>query len=161
MVSVPGLGRSHALWSSVPTCRNYWVHALQLLKPEHLEPVLRNKGSHSNLHLENVQQWRPTAVKIKFLKKKHADIYITSAIYSGCLVTQLCPAVCDPMDCGPPGSFVLSRISQAKILEWVDILFSRGSSWPRDWTCISFLGRWLLYAAGDINGVGSEKYLWF
>ena len=40
------------------------------------------------------------------------------------------------MDCKPPG-FSLQRISQARILEWVAISFSRGSSWPRDRTRIS------------------------
>ena len=39
------------------------------------------------------------------------------------------------MDCSLPGSFV-HGISQAKILEWVAISFSRGSSWPRDQTCV-------------------------
>ena len=37
---------------------------------------------------------------------------------------------------GPPGSSV-HGISQARVLEWVVIPFSRGSSWPRDWTRIS------------------------
>ena len=46
---------------------------------------------------------------------------------------QLCPTLCDPMDCGPPGSSV-HGIFQARILEWVAISFSRGSSHPRDRT---------------------------
>ena len=45
---------------------------------------------------------------------------------------------CDPMDCSPQGSSVLG-ISQAVILEWVSISFSRGSSQPRNQTCISYL----------------------
>ena len=40
------------------------------------------------------------------------------------------------MDCSPPGSS-LQGISQARILVWVAISFSRGSSWPRDSTQIS------------------------
>ena len=40
---------------------------------------------------------------------------------------------CCPMDCSPPGSSV-NGILQAKILEWVAIPFSRGPSWPRNWT---------------------------
>ena len=44
---------------------------------------------------------------------------------------QLCVTVCDPVDCSPPGSSV-HRILQAKILEWVAIHFSRGSSLPKD-----------------------------
>ena len=40
------------------------------------------------------------------------------------LVTQLCLALCNPMDCNPPGSSVRG-ILQARILEWVTIPFSR------------------------------------
>ena len=52
------------------------------------------------------------------------------------LVTQSCPTLCDPMDCSPPGSSV-HGILQARILEWVACPFSKGSSQPRDRTCIS------------------------
>ena len=44
-------------------------------------------------------------------------------------VAQLCPALCDPMDCSPPGSSI-HGILQARILEWVAISFPRGSSDP-------------------------------
>ena len=47
------------------------------------------------------------------------------------LVVQSCLAFCDPMECGLPGSSV-HGILQARILEWVAIPFSRGSSQPRD-----------------------------
>ena len=49
------------------------------------------------------------------------------------LVAWLCPTLCDPMDYNLPGSSV-HGIVQARILEWVAISFSRGSSWPKDWT---------------------------
>ena len=52
------------------------------------------------------------------------------------LVAQSCPTLCDPMDCSPPGSFV-HGIFQARMLEWVAIHFSRGSSWFRDQTQVS------------------------
>jgi len=42
-------------------------------------------------------------------------------------VTQSCLTLCDPMDCNPPGSSI-HGIFQARILEWVAISFSRGSS---------------------------------
>ena len=48
-----------------------------------------------------------------------------------CSVAQSCLALCDPMDCGPPGSSVQGT-PQARILEWVAISSSRGSSQPRD-----------------------------
>ena len=62
----------------------------------------------------------------------------------GCLVTKSCLTLCDPMDCSPPGSSV-HGISQARILEQVAISFSRGSSWPRDWTHVFCIGRQILY----------------
>ena len=55
-------------------------------------------------------------------------------MYSSSLVkvkaTQSCPTLCDPMD------FI---ILQARILEWIAILFSRGSSQPRDQTQVSHI----------------------
>ena len=53
-----------------------------------------------------------------------------------CLVVQLCLTLCDPVNCNPSGSSVRG-ILQARILDWVAISSSRGSSWPRDWTHIS------------------------
>ena len=47
------------------------------------------------------------------------------------LITQSRPALCNPMDCSPSGSSV-HEIFQTRILEWVAISFSRGSSQPRN-----------------------------
>ena len=54
------------------------------------------------------------------------------------ILTQLCPTLCDHMDCSPPGSCV-HGILQARILEWVAISYSRGSSGPSDWTRVSLI----------------------
>ena len=51
---------------------------------------------------------------------------------------QSCPTLCDPMDHSPPVSSV-HGILQARIQKWVVISSSRGSSWPGDWTCISYI----------------------
>ena len=57
------------------------------------------------------------------------------------LVPQSCPALCEPMACHLPG-FSVHGIVQVRMLEWVAILFSRGSSPPRDWMWVScFTGR--------------------
>ena len=61
-----------------------------------------------------------------------------------CLVPRLCPTLCDPKNCSPPGSYV-HWISQAEILEWVAIFSSRGSSQLRDQTHISCIGTRVLY----------------
>ena len=59
-----------------------------------------------------------------------------------CLVAESCTTHCDPMDCSQPGS-PPHGISQARILEWVNISFSRGSSPPREDPACN--GRWILY----------------
>ena len=51
-------------------------------------------------------------------------------------VAQSRPTLCDPVDCSIPG-FSIHGILQTKILEWVTISFSRGSSQPRDRTWVS------------------------
>ena len=60
-----------------------------------------------------------------------SDSYVFSLYLLCVLDAPLFPTLCDSMDCSPPGSSV-HRILQARILEWVAISFSRGSSWPRD-----------------------------
>ena len=61
-----------------------------------------------------------------------------------CMCAQSCSTLCDPMDCSLPGSSV-HGILQARILEWVVMHFSRGSSQPRDQTFHSCIGRRILY----------------
>ena len=59
------------------------------------------------------------------------------------LVAQSCPTLCDPMDCSLPG-FSVHGILLASILEWIP--FSRRSSQPRDWSCVSCTpGRFFLF----------------
>ena len=52
------------------------------------------------------------------------------------LVIQLGPTLCDPMDCSLPDSFVHGSL-QARILEWVAMPSSTGSSQPREQTRVS------------------------
>ena len=61
-----------------------------------------------------------------------------------CSIAKSCPTACDPMDCRLPSSSV-HRIFQARILEWVAISSSRGSSRARDRTLTSCTGRQILY----------------
>ena len=75
----------------------------------------------------------------------HQGIY--SHLWWSEKVTQSCPTLCDPVDCSPPDSSV-HGILQARILEWVAISFSRGSSQPRDPTWVSCIAvrRFILWA---------------
>ena len=72
------------------------------------------------------------------------------------LLLQLCPTVCDPMDCNPPGSSA-HGIRQVRILEWVAMLSSRGFSQSRDQTHVSlYLLNWQV---GSLPLVPAEKHL--
>ena len=78
---------------------------------------------------------------IKVVGKTHTHIYIPphTHIYvyiSESEVAQSCPTLCNPMGCSLPG-FSIHGIFQARVLEWVAIPFSRGSSWPRVQTQVS------------------------
>ena len=78
-------------------------------------------------------------------------------------VAQSCPTLCNPVDCSPPGSSI-HGILQARILEWVAISFSRGSSWPRDRTQVSRIaGRrfnlWATREATVLMGIYMKKAL--
>ena len=61
-----------------------------------------------------------------------------------CLIAKSHLTLCNPMDCSPPGSS-FHGILQARILEWVAIPFSRGSSRRKDWTLVSCIGRQICY----------------
>ena len=77
---------------------------------------------------------------------------------------------CDPMGCSPPGSSV-NGILQARLLEWVAFPFSRGSSQPRDWTCVSYVScidSWFfttepptIQVFFSISEVPTPHHLWF
>ena len=68
-------------------------------------------------------------------------------------VKSLSVWLCDPMDCSLPVSSI-HGIFQAWVLEWVAISFSRGSSWPRDWTSVSCIaGRhFTVWATREVPG---------
>ena len=84
-------------------------------------------------------------LSLSFLSLHFIYIYLHTHTHTCCyccLVARSC-RLCDPMDCSPPGSSV-HGISQARILEWVAIFFSMGSSWLRDQTWITCIADTLL-----------------
>ena len=76
----------------------------------------------------------------------------------GVLITPSCPTLCNPMDCSPLDSSVCG-IVQARILEWVDIPFSRGSSQTRDRTLISCTAGifFTVWAPGEPQALNSQR----
>ena len=86
----------------------------------------------NNLNYKYITQF--SRASLKFSHTFPNFLYESEMISLGvcvCLFTQLCSTLCDPIDCSPPGSSV-HRIFQARILEWVAMSSSRGSSPSRD-----------------------------
>ena len=120
--------------SSLRLCVNYCpppLIALLLFSPQLISYLERglSPAAVPSKHCGALQRWS-TALHLQ-LSRSHR----TSCC---CLVTKLCPTLCDPMDCSPPSSWV-HGISQARIMEWVAISLSRESSWLRDLTHVSCL----------------------
>ena len=81
---------------------------------------------------------------LKYVKHYSKHFIYVKLLVWGVLVAHLCPTLCDPMGRSPQG-FSVRGILQARILEWVAISSSRGSSQPRDSThnsCVSCIGKW-------------------
>ena len=72
--------------------------------------------------------------KKKNVRPPRTFLFITFLLHA-CYITAVLSALCNPVDCSPPGSSV-HGISQARILQWVVISFSRAPSW-----CLTFFPR--------------------
>ena len=92
--------------------------------------ILRRTKRDNTKHL-----YCPSDEKMKSGRKQCSWMYAKS-FYVLVHHAQSCLTVCNPMDCSPPGSSVHGNF-QARILDCVAILFSRGSSRPRDQNCVS------------------------
>ena len=93
---------------------------------------------------------RPFAITCTLMIQLHSVFLLLIYVYLGnfgmkvkVLVAQLCPALCNPMDCSLPGSSV-HGVLQARLLEWVAMPSARGSSQPRDQTWVCLLCRQIL-----------------
>ena len=113
--------------------------------------VMRQLSQRTSTREALMPQWRPRAAKIIIItvcvweRERERKRERERARARACALSHVW--FCDPMGCSLPASPV-QDIFQARILEWVTISFSRGSSPPRDGTlvsCISGIGRWVLY----------------
>ena len=86
--------------------------------------------------------WIGTADWRFLAQEKHSARGQVESESVGC--SESCTTVCSPTDCSPVG-FSVHEILQARILEWVAISYSRGSSQPKDWTQVSCIaGRFFI-----------------
>ena len=89
-------------------------------------------------------------------QRLRSRLYFRSRMHAKLLSS--CPTLCDLMGCSPPGSSV-HGILQARILEWVAMSSSRGSSWPRGGTHVSYVS--LHWQAGSLLAAPPGKPPYF
>ena len=95
------------------------------------------KLNQSNPGTHDYQKFPNFLLSFIFLPKMYLlFLMVLSTVCVHAKSLQSCLTLCDPMDCNPPSSSV-HGILQAKILEWVVVPSSRGSSQPKDRTHIS------------------------
>ena len=120
--------------------------------------------------------WYVTVISVSLTREAHLSFGVQSFYWDSfhkndwlnnwscmhvSLAAQSCPVLCDPMDCSLPDSSV-PGILQARILEWVAMPSSSGSSPSRDWTHISCTGRrilyhWATWETPEITGHGLDS----
>ena len=115
----------------------FWVEAIVMSCPS---PHQDSSSAFSTLHWG----WNPD-FETELSQSGHSGHFIFPLIFlkPEHMCAQLCLTLCNSRDCSWPGSCV-HGISKARILEWVSISSSRRSSWPRDRTWASCIGRRLL-----------------
>ena len=131
--------------SSLPIVSNYMHCCWEGLSPsKEKTPAFLPSGSHWWAQLGNPseKQWIVISFRANLSTSLHPQPLIPR--WSCVCVSQSCLTLCDPMDYSPPGSSV-HGILQERILGWFAISFSRGSSWLRDQTCASCIGKRILY----------------
>ena len=113
----------------------------------HWNSVLAHEDMSPTIRME--EQWVWTNPDLWWLGRRRSfycpsqqtSILIQSCVGFSCMhykLLQSCLILCEPMDCSPLGSSV-NGVLQARILEKVAIPSSKGSSWPRDQTHVSYV----------------------
>ena len=117
-----------------------------------------------------VQAWAQSPGVHNLFKKTGRHLTLLRLIIRVCVcvcvcvcvrLLQLCLTLCNRVNCSPPTSSV-HGILQVRILEWVAILSSRGSSQPRDRTpifYISCISTWVLYHEHHLGNPQDRLYL--
>ena len=152
--STPGFPILYYLLELAQTHIHWICDAIQPFHPlSPSSPPFRNLSQHQGLfqwassshHVDKVPELQLHNQSFQWIFR--ADFLKDWLVWSPCypvVVVQVCPILCDPMVCSPPGHGIL----QARILELVAIPFSRESSQIRDWTRVSCIaGRFFTFWA--------------
>ena len=135
-------------WQPLWAGENSWVTWSQRGRVRRKwEPLLLQLTLKMNWNVHQIMDRNHSNRERKIIPNNLTSIPVVGCLYSCFLliafilkgrseVAQSCLTLWDPMDCNQQGSSVYG-IFQARVLEWVAISFSRGSSWPRNGTQVS------------------------
>ena len=124
-----------------PCNRNPYFYPLFLLKilSSQICPFIEDNSLLNTLYAHYTLSFQPHSAVTQIC----GDVWLFVVVV---LVAQSCPTLCDSVGSSPPGSSI-PGILQARMLGWVAIPFSKGSSWPRNQPrlLLLYLGRWFQY----------------
>ena len=124
-----------ATWEAQNTC--LWVKKNKITEIKRCRNGLWNPNMSQMWASEKASLcWWKRHILLVLLLPLHPDSLYFKWFLKWREVTQTCQTLCDPMDCSLLHSSI-HGIFQARVLEWVAISFSRGSSWPKDQTQVS------------------------
>ena len=113
----------------------------------------------SNTFLQSDFHWPKLKMKTAVMRNGELHFLRLLLTYIHLVYLLSCPTVCNPLDSSLPVSSA-HRISQARMLEQVATSLSRGSSWPRDETHVSCIGKWvLLLLSHQESSYASRRFL--
>ena len=136
--SLPQIGWGSLIWLQwclVHPFKSNPLHCGPVSGPKPLQPGNRWSIHSSNYFMGRCGLWGSFLFSSLYLEFSSFSFFLVAFCVWAKLL-QSCPILCNPMDSSLPG-FSVHGIPQARILEWVVVPSSRGSSRPRDQTCVS------------------------
>ena len=151
----PGVGTPRRRFGTPPPPRWLWRLLLEIRAPGKLAGL--HKGTRSETEVQGPPPLRSSLplinVYMHSLVTHSSRQHLLSYLSCVCAKSlQSCPTLCDPMDCSLPG-YTVHGIFQARILEWVPVSFSRGSSRQGSNLCLLYLLHW---QAGSLPLVATQ-----
>ena len=150
------------LVKNLPAMQETWVQSLG-----REDPLEKEMATYSSTLAWRIPWTRsrtgcsPWNCRVRHNKKEAKLVFLHKALYfrhrlwnlGVSEVAQSCPTLCNPMDCRSIPCSSVHGILQARILEWVAISFSRGSSWPRDRTWVTCIvgRRFIVWATWNLG----------
>ena len=116
-------------WTPLPSRPSRSSQSARLVSLDYIQQLLPSYFTHGGVYI--------SVLLSQFIPLSRRNCVCVCVCVCAHVLTQSYPTLCSPMNCKLPGSSV-HGIFQARLLEWVAISYSRGSSRPKDLTPTSW-----------------------